>query len=127
VRAMLDTSVLIGTIPTAVIDGIDEYGASFIVRAELLRGRERFARTAGHEHAARVRTQLVEALDAIPGFWTPFDDAAADAYATLAARPETAVRSKDALIAAQAVARGVPLLTADRGFTRFIGLDVEFI
>jgi len=126
-RGMLDTSVLIGIMPEQVIDHIDSYTASFIVRAELLRGLRRLERTAGDEHDARIRRQRIATLDSLPTFWRPFDADASDAYADLAAQPETAIRSKDALIAAHAIALGVPLLTADRGFTRFVGADVTFV
>lgn len=125
-KAVLDTSVLIGPLREEVIDSIDEYAAPYIVRAELLRGREHFARTPDLAHAARARTQLVETLDLLPGFWLPFGAADSDAYATLVATSEGAVRTKDALIAAQALALDVPLVTADRGFTRFTGLRVEY-
>lgn len=125
-KAVLDTSVLVGPLRDDVIDAIEEYAASFIVRAELLRGREHFARTPGLAHAARTRSQLVEALDLLPGFWLPFAAAESEAYATLVATSEGAVRTKDALIAAQALALDVPLVTADRGFTRFTGLRVEY-
>nr|WP_274636810.1 PIN domain-containing protein [Microbacterium bovistercoris] len=42
----------------------------------------------------------------------------------LAAQPPTAARSTDALIAAHALSLGMPLITADQGFTRFTGLEV---
>lgn len=123
-RAMLDTSVLIGPIPDDIVEQIDDHAASFIVRAELLRGRRHFERSAALRHAALAREQLVSALDALPEFWRPFGDAESDAYATLESSNERAVLSKDALIAAHAIALGVPLVTADTGFTRFAGLEV---
>lgn len=121
-RAMLDTSVLIGPLPDEVIDAIDDYAAPYIVRAELLRGRARFAQSPQLAHAARAREQLVETLDRLPEFWREFGAAESDAYATLTTRSEAAARSKDALIAAHAIALDMPLMTGDAGFTRFIGL-----
>lgn len=123
-RAMLDTSVLIGPIPDDVIDLIEEHSASFIVRAELLRGRRHFERSPDLRHAARARGQLVSTLDRLPGFWREFGQAESDACAQLESRNERAVRSKDALIAAHAIALDVPLVTADAGFTRFPALRV---
>jgi predicted nucleic acid-binding protein len=121
---MLDTSVLIGPIPDEVIDAIEEHAASFIVRAELLRGHRHFERSEHLRPAARARAQLVATLDRLPGFWRPFGEAESDAYAALTTQSERAVRSKDALIAAHAIALDVPLITADEGFTRFAGLRV---
>lgn len=126
-RGMLDTSVLIGVIPDDVIDHIEQHAASFIVRAELLRGLRRFESLAGSEHAARIRHKRIAALDSLPELWLPFDSGASAAYAALAASSERAIRTKDALIAAQAVALRVPLLTADRGFTRFKDAEVRFV
>ena len=121
-RAMLDTSVLIGALPDDVIDAIDEFSASYVVRAELMRLRARFAQSPSLAHAARARVQLVETLDRLPGFWREFGAAGSDVYATLTTRSEAAARTKDALIAAHAIALDVPLMTADTGFTRFTGL-----
>lgn len=126
-KGMLDTSVLIGMIPEHVIDEIDQYAASFIVRAELLRGLHRFDATPELQPAARIRRQRIAALDDLPEFWLAFDADASEAYAQLTATSESAIRTKDALIAAHAVALGVPLLTADRGFTRFANADVIFV
>lgn len=123
-RAMLDTSVLIGPIPDDIIDGIEEHAASFIVRAELLRGQRHFERSQNLRHAARARAQLVSTLDTLPGFWREFAEAESDAYAALTSANERAIRSKDALIAAHAIALDVPLITADSGFTRFAALRV---
>lgn len=122
--AMLDTSVLIGPIPDDILERIEEYAASVVVRAELLRGQRHFERSTEHGHAARARGQLVAALDALPGFWQEFGAAQSDAYAALESSSQRAVQSKDAFIAAHAIALGVPLVTADAGFTRFTGLDV---
>lgn len=123
-KGMLDTSVLIGPIPEDVIASIEEYAASFIVRAELLRGQRRFERMPQGQPAARARGELVATLDDLPAFWRAFGDAESDAYSRLVAPDERAVRTKDALIAAHALALDAPLLTADEGFSRFVGLRV---
>lgn len=123
--AMLDTSVLIGPIPDDILARIDEYAASYVVRAELLRGQRHFERSPQYRPAARTRAQLVAALDDLPDFWRAFGAAESDAYAALESSSERAVRSKDALIAAHAIALDVPLITADAGFTRFVGLEVS--
>ncbi|WP_036283715.1 type II toxin-antitoxin system VapC family toxin [Microbacterium luticocti] len=123
---MIDTSVLIGVLPDQIVDAIEDHGASHIVRGELLRGAERFAAQPNGRELARVRAQLVSALDELRAFWRPFDGAASTAYASLTAMPPSAARSKDALIAAHAVSLGVPVITADRGFTRFTGLEIIF-
>lgn len=124
---MLDTSALADVIPGEVVDGIENYGASFIVRAELMRGLRRYEGMPGMRHAAAVRAKRIAALDGVGTFWQAFDAAASEAYANLIAEPGSAARSKDALIAAHAVAVGCPLITADRGFTRFRDLEVRFV
>ena len=70
---------------------------------------------------------MIAALDDLHGFWRPFGSAESDAYAQLRASSEQAVQSKDAIIAAHAIAAGQTLVTADRGFTRFQGLEVDLI
>lgn len=123
-RAMLDTSVLIAPLPDDVIDNIEEFSASHIVRAELLRGRTRFAQSPRLAHAARARQQLIDTLDRCPDFWCSFGAVESDAYANLTTHNEAAVRSKDAFIAAHAIALELPLMTGDIGFTRFEGLQL---
>lgn len=123
-KGMLDTSVLVGRIPEDVLESIEGYSASMIVRAELRRGLARFRSMTGGERRARVREQLIDALDSLGGFWEAFGIPESDAYAELVADPETAARTKDALIAAHAVSRDVPLITADRGFSRFPALEL---
>ncbi|QPE04159.1 PIN domain-containing protein [Microbacterium schleiferi] len=124
---LLDTSVLIGPIPAAVIEGIERYVAPYLVRAELLRGQRRFELSPNMRQRAAARAQLIAALDDLHGFWRPFGSAESDAYAQLRASSEQAVQSKDAIIAAHAIAAGQTLVTADRGFTRFQGLEVDLI
>ena len=124
---LLDTSVLIGPIPAAVIEGIERYVAPYLVRAELLRGQRRFELSPNMRQRAAARAQLIAALDDLHRFWRPFGSAESDAYAQLRASSEQAVQSKDAIIAAHAIAAGQTLVTADRGFTRFQGLEVDLI
>lgn len=124
---LLDTSVLIGPIPAPVIESIERYAAPYLVRAELLRGQRRFELSPTMRQRALARAQLIAALDDLHGFWRPFGAAESDAFAELRASSEQAVRSKDAIIAAHAVAAGQTLITADRGFTRFEGLEVDLI
>lgn len=123
-KGMLDTSVLIGAIPAEIIDDIDDFGASFFVRAELARGLRRLEGSS-EPGRARMRGQLISALDDLPDFWHAFGASESEAYSSLTAASEAAVRSKVAFIAAHAVAQEVPLFTRDAGFTRFDGLDVR--
>ena len=74
-----------------------------------------------------ARAQLIDALDDLRGFWRPFGAVESAAYADLRASSEQAVRSKDAIIAAHAIAAGQTLITADHGFTRFQGLEVYLL
>ena len=124
---LLDTSVLIGPIPTPIIESIERYAAPYLVRAELLRGQRRFERTPHMRQRAVARAQLIDALDDLRGFWRPFGAVESAAYADLRASSEQAVRSKDAIIAAHAIAAGQTLITADHGFTRFQGLEVDLL
>ncbi|GAB3800724.1 hypothetical protein GCM10028798_15670 [Humibacter antri] len=91
-------------------------GARLILEADAARGRQ-----------ASARRELLRLLDAVPGFWASFDRAASDGYGRLTAVPRTAIRQKDALIAGHAHSRDLPLITADKGFTRFPELDVRFV
>ncbi|UJP11180.1 PIN domain-containing protein [Microbacterium sp. KUDC0406] len=124
---MVDTSALIGVIPDDVISRVDQFAASYVVRAELLRGQRRWERDPATQQRAGIRAQLVSAFDDLGTFWRPFGVEESEAYSRLAAASEAAVRSKDAFIAAHAIAAGVPLITADRGFTRFDGLEIRFV
>lgn len=124
IRGMLDTSVLIGGIPSEVIDDIGSYRSSMICRGELAQGLSAFEADRRRTTAAGQRRELIRTLDELPTFWLAFDRAASDGYGTLTARPRTAIRQKDALIAAHAFSANVPLLTRDTGFSRFPAVKV---
>lgn len=124
IRGMLDTSLLISGMPDDVIDEIDSYRSSTICRGELVQGLVSFQADPRRTAAASQRQELIATLDDLPAFWLDFDRAASDGYGTLTARPRTAIRQKDALIAAHAQAVGVPLLTEDAGFSRFPDVEV---
>ncbi|HEY5223634.1 MAG TPA: PIN domain-containing protein [Microbacteriaceae bacterium] len=118
--AMLDTRVIIQGIPDDIIDEIENYCSSAIVRAELMHGLDSFIDDpAVSEDRAKRRRLLIQNLDAIDGFWADFGLEASDGYGVLTAHPKSAIRQKDALIAGQAVALKIPLITHDRGFSRF--------
>ena len=121
---MLDTSLLISGLPADVIDDIGSYRSSTICRGELAQGMVSFQADPRRKAAASQREELIATLDGLPAFWMDFDRAASDGYGRLTARPRTAIRQKDALIAAHAYALGVPLLTEDAGFSRFPDVDV---
>lgn len=123
---MIDTSVLIAGLPAAIIAEIEEYCSSTICRAELAHGLAAFEADPALHRQAAARRELMRLLDVLPGFWADFDRAASDGYAQLTAVPRTAIRLKDALIAGHALSRDLPLITADRGFTRFPDVQVEF-
>lgn len=125
--AMLDTSVLISGLPEPVIAEIETYCSSMICRAELARGLASFAADPPQPKRVALRREFLRLLDAIPGFWLPFDAAAADGYGALTARPPSAMRQKDALIAGHALAAGLPLLTEDTGFSRFAAVEVRLL
>ena len=104
---LLDTSVLIDppdAWPAPVL------GSSAICLAELLFG----VQTAPTASARSFRTRRLAVYRSMME-WIPFEEPDAESYATLAAlvarkRPSHA-RSKDMLIAAQALTLGVPLIT----------------
>ncbi len=104
---LLDTSVLIDpprTWPAPVL------GSSAICLAELLFG----VQTAPSASIRSLRTKRLAVYRSMLE-WIPFEEPDAESYATLAAlvarkRPAHA-RSKDMLIAAQALTLGVPLIT----------------
>jgi len=114
VRALLDTNVLIA-MPGAVVREIDQYAASIISRAELEFG-VATASLRDQEQVATMRRLRLDALDEAD-IWRAFDRRATRAYGAAAARvlrdgavPSTA-RHKDGLIAAHALALGVPVMT----------------
>lgn len=122
--ALIDSSALIGGLPGRVLDSLEKYCSSAIVRAELAYGLARF-RAAGQSERAARRETLLTALDSLPGFWRDFDVAASDGYGALTAATTQAMRVKDALIAGHAQSLGLAVLTRDAGFTRFASVDVE--
>ncbi|MCI0156162.1 type II toxin-antitoxin system VapC family toxin [Leifsonia shinshuensis] len=124
---MLDTSVLISGIPDHIIDELGSYRSSTVCRGELMQGLFSFQADPRRKAAASQRHELIATLDDLPEFWLDFDRAASDGYGTLTARPRTAIRQKDALIAAHAYAVGVPLLTEDAGFSRFPDVEVVIV
>lgn len=126
-KAMIDTSVLIAGMSEEMITEIEQYGSSTICRAELAHGLAAFETNGGLHRQAAARRELLRLLDAIPGFWVDFDRSASDGYGRLTAVPRTAIRLKDALIAGHAVSRKVPLITADKGFTRFRDVRVQYV
>jgi predicted nucleic acid-binding protein len=104
---LLDTSVLIQP-PEVWPD--DSFGSSIISLAELHFG----VNLARDEQARELRTRRLAVLRTTFE-WMPFDEYAAQSYGILAAtvwqsRPAHS-RSKDIMIAAQAHALGVPLMT----------------
>ncbi|TAM71838.1 MAG: PIN domain-containing protein [Microbacteriaceae bacterium] len=125
--AMLDTSVIIQGIPEDIIDDIENYCSSAIVRAELMHGLYSFVNDpAVPEDRVKRRRLLIQNLDALEDFWADFGIDASDGYGILAACPKSAIRQKDALIAGHAVALKLPLITHDTGFSRF-DADVRII
>lgn len=122
---LIDSSALIGGLPSRVLDKIERYCSSTIVRAELVYGLRAFQRT---NQAARVarRETLLRVLDSLPGFWVDLDVAASEGYGALTASTQ-AMRVKDALIAGHAQSLGVPVLTRDAGFTRFASVEIDLL
>jgi predicted nucleic acid-binding protein len=88
----------------------EELGASVLALAELHFGIQTARDPASRSGRVRTLAYYASLFD-----WLPFDEASAEAYGVLAAhvtqtRPAHA-RSKDILMASQAFALGVPLLT----------------
>ena len=98
-----------------------ELGLSSIVMAELRYGADRSARPRFNHARIDVLAAEIPTLD--------FDLAAASAYGRLRARLESAgmpISPNDTLIASQALARGLVVVTDNVGeFTRVKGLKVE--
>ncbi|RFA07583.1 hypothetical protein B7R21_15475 [Subtercola boreus] len=105
--AGLDTNILIDP-PKDLPD--DSFGSSIISLAELHSGVELATDVATRAQRQQRLVQLRALFD-----WIPFDEYSAESYGVLAAtvartRPGHA-RSKDIMIAGQAHALGVPLMT----------------
>lgn len=124
--ALIDSSALIGGLPPDVLNRLEDYCSSMIVRAELAYGLRAFEASGQAERATRRET-LLQILDSIPEFWRDFDRAASDGYATLTARTKQAMRMKDALIAGHAQSLNTAVLTRDTGFTRFGSVEVQLL
>lgn len=126
VRGLIDSSALIGGLPQYILDKIENYCSSTVVRAELAYGLRSFQASTQTTRAAR-REALLRVFDSLPGFWRDFDTAASDGYGALTASTTQAMRVKDALIAGHAQSLGVPVLTRDAGFTRFTSVEVDLV
>lgn len=126
VQGLIDSSALIGGLPQSVLDKIENYCSSTIVRAELSYGLRVFQASAQKARVARRET-LLRVLDSLPGFWRDFDAAASDGYGALTASTTQAMRVKDALIAGHAQSLGISVLTRDAGFTRFTSVEVDLV
>ena len=124
---LVDTSILVGSIPADIIDNIDRYCSSTICRGELVQGLRVFRADPARQHIASSREELIRLLDSVPQFWRNFDAAASDGYGQLTAQSKSALRLKDALIAGHALALRAPLITGDPGFARFNELEVVLL
>lgn len=128
-KYLLDTNVCVdylsGRYP-AVVSRIQrsapgDLGLSSVVVAELRYGADRSARPKANHARLEVLVTEIPALE--------FDHEAASAYGRLRARLEAAgtpIGPNDMLIAAQALSRGMVVITDNVGeFRRVKGLDVE--
>lgn len=114
---LLDTNVLID-LDLYEFDPYEEYGASVLSRAELEFG----IHAARNPHDGAERTRRINALDQRFA-WVELDIESTRSYGIVAAGARVAgakVRSKDALIAAQAHRHGAAVMTANiDGFRPF--------
>ncbi|MDK9719486.1 MAG: type II toxin-antitoxin system VapC family toxin [Trichlorobacter sp.] len=127
-KLLLDTNICIYIIkqqPASVLKQFLEYqigdiGISSITLSELRYG---VAKSQHQDKNSKALGQFITPLEVVP-----FDDAAALAYGAIRATLEkagTPIGAMDMLIAAHAVALGVPLVTNNtREFERVAGLDV---
>lgn len=123
---LLDTSVLIELEHLAIPEGTATLSA--ISYAELGFGIERAQNPAERRERVARRSWYSAAFDS---HWRPFDTAAADGYAYLAAivarsRPAHA-RSKDTMIAGHAYALGASLVTLNPKDFELVADHVEII
>ncbi|MDR0283568.1 MAG: PIN domain-containing protein [Propionibacteriaceae bacterium] len=105
---LLDTNVLID-LDSVWLDPAQSYVASALSRAELELGVRRAPTLAERE----IRQARLAALDALFD-WLPFDRAASTGYGIVAgstALTGVRLRSKDALIAGQAMSQGLTIMT----------------
>jgi len=127
-KLLLDTNICIYIIkqqPARVLKRFLEYqigdiGISSITLSELYYG---VAKSQHQDKNSKALEQFITPLEVVP-----FDDAAAQAYGAIRATLEkvgTPIGSMDMLIAAHAVALGIPLVTNNtREFERVPGLEV---
>ena len=127
-KLLLDTNICIYIIkqqPASVLKHFLEYqigdiGISSITLSELQYG---VAKSQHQDKNSKALEQFITPLEVVP-----FDDAAAQAYGSIRATLEkagTPIGSMDMLIAAHAVALGIPLVTNNtREFERVPGLEV---
>lgn len=127
-KLLLDTNICIYIIkqqPASVLKHFLQYqigdiGISSITLSELRYG---VAKSQHKEKNSRALDQFITPLEVVP-----FDDAAAQAYGVIRAtleRAGTLIGAMDMLIAAHAVALGIPLVTNNtREFERVPGLEV---
>lgn len=127
-KLLLDTNICIYIIkqqPASVLKHFLEYqigdiGISSITLSELRYG---VAKSQHQDKNSKALDQFITPLEVVP-----FDDAAALAYGAIRATLEkagTPIGAMDMLIAAHAVALGVPLVTNNtREFERVVGLAV---
>ena len=107
---LLDTNVLID-LDLYQFDPREEYGASILSRAELEFG----IQAARNPHDAAERTRRINSLDERFA-WVELDVESTRSYGIVAAGARATgakVRSKDALIAAQAHRHGAAVMTAN--------------
>lgn len=107
---LLDTNILID-LDLYVFDPFEEYGASILSRAELEFG----IQAARNPHDAGERTRRINSLDQRFA-WVELDIESTRSYGIVAAGARATgakVRSKDALIAAQAHRHGAAVMTAN--------------
>lgn len=126
---LLDSNIIIAGIrgePRALLNRLaglapSRLFLSSLVQAELLYGAEKA------RHGAQARAALSVFVDGMAA--APFDDADAEAYGRIRAAMErkgASIGAMDMLIAAQAVARGLVLVTDNlREFRRVPGLHCE--
>src|SRR3989442_957242 len=124
-EALLDTSVLLGPEPSAGTRLPDDAAISVVTLAELWLGA--LVADALGERAARLAllSEVQRRFEAIP-----VDGAVARGYGELLAaarRRGARPRPFDALIAATAMVRGIPIYTRDRDFMRIPGVKVTLV
>jgi predicted nucleic acid-binding protein len=121
---LLDTNVLID-LDLYEFDPAEAYGASILSRAELEFG----VRLAATPRDTAARTQRLNGLDE-KFAWVQFDVESTRSYGIVAADAKASgarVRSKDALIAAQAHRHGAAVMTANTDDFRSFDHLVEVI